>query len=64
MTHEPAHLIALATELEKEGQDNGAKLLRAAAQALVLRESRSVRVPLDVDTQADRLEQVARRAMP
>jgi uncharacterized damage-inducible protein DinB len=59
MTHEPAHFFALATELEKEGQYNGAKLLRAAAQALVLRESRSVRVALDVDAQADQLEQLA-----
>ncbi len=59
MSHEPAHLIALATELEKEGQYNGAKLLRAAAQSLLLRESLAIEVSADPNDQAEELERIA-----
>jgi uncharacterized damage-inducible protein DinB/ribosomal protein L37E len=41
----PAALFALAAQLEREGQYNGAKLLRAAADALVWRAAASLPVP-------------------
>lgn len=41
----PAGLVALATQLEREGQYNGAKLLRAAADAQVWREAAGLEVP-------------------
>lgn len=55
----PQHLIALATEIEKEGQYNGAKLLRAASAALVTRASTTVDVPSDAASQAASLRQIA-----
>ena len=55
----PHDLIALATELEKEGQYNGAKLLRAASAALVTRTSVDVDAPTDPPAQADRLRDIA-----
>lgn len=54
-------LVALATELEKEGQYNAAKLLRAAATAAVTRESTRLEVPRAPAGQADLLEQWANR---
>lgn len=56
---EPTHLLALATELEKEGQYNVAKTLRAAADALLLRASTSLVVPTSTDDQADELEAIS-----
>lgn len=58
---DPALLIALATELEKEGQYNAAKLLRAAATAAVTRESTLLEVPRSPADQADLLSEWATR---
>jgi uncharacterized damage-inducible protein DinB len=58
---EPTRLLALATELEKEGQYNAAKILRAAADALLMRASTTVAVPTAPDDQAAELDDIARR---
>lgn len=58
---DPSLLVALATELEKEGQYNAAKLLRAAATATVTRESTRLEVPTAPAGQADLLEEWADR---
>jgi uncharacterized damage-inducible protein DinB len=52
-------LIALATELEKEGQYNGAKLLRAGAESLGNRASTEIDIPSEAADQADALEAMA-----
>lgn len=57
----PPLFIALASELEKEGQYNAAKLLRAAATATVTRESTHLEVPGAPADQADLLEDWAGR---
>lgn len=59
MALEPAYLIALATELEKEGQYNGARLLRAAATSVVLRAAERVPVNGDPMAQAREIEEIA-----
>jgi len=56
---EPAQIVALAAELEKEGQYNAAKLLRATATGLLTREAVSRIVPTDPQTQAAALEMLA-----
>lgn len=58
---EPTRLLALATELEKEGQYNAAKTLRAAADALLMRASTGVEVPTSPDDQAAELDAIAER---
>ncbi len=52
-------LVALAAELEKEGQYNAAKLLRAASTALINRASTEVTVPADAKAQADELDRLS-----
>jgi predicted Zn-ribbon and HTH transcriptional regulator len=59
MSRSPHHLIALAGELEKEGQYNVAKLLRAAATSAVNRTSLESRVPRSPEAQADALREIA-----
>jgi uncharacterized damage-inducible protein DinB len=54
-----AEFVALAAELEKEGQYNVAKLLRGAAAALVTRRSSDREVPTDPAAQADWLDEAA-----
>ncbi len=56
---DPIRLIALATELEKEGQYNAAKLLRAAAGSLINRGSTEVAVSSDAAIQAAELETIS-----
>jgi hypothetical protein len=52
-------LIALAGELEKEGQYNVAKLLRAAATSSINRMSTKSQVPVNPEAQADALRDIA-----
>lgn len=52
-------MLALAAELEKEGQYNAAKLLRAASASLSNRASTALAVPSDPVAQADELEQLS-----
>ena len=59
MARSPHHLIALAGELEKEGQYNVAKLLRAAATSAVNRSSTKSRVPTSPVDQAEALREIA-----
>jgi uncharacterized damage-inducible protein DinB len=59
MKNSLARLLALATEIEKEGQYNGSKLLRAAHEALANRSSTEVEVPADASGQAALLESTA-----
>jgi len=56
---EPAHLIALAAELEREGQYNVAKLLRAASDSLITRRSFTVRPPREVPEQVAELRKIS-----
>jgi hypothetical protein len=56
---EPVRLLALAAEVEKEGQYNTAKLLRSAATALLTRAAWEDRVPSDTADQAVELERIA-----
>ena len=58
---EPTRLLALATELENEGQYYSAKTLRAAAEALLMRESTTVVVPTSPTDQAAELDAIAQR---
>lgn len=58
---DPAELVALAAELEREGQYNIAKLLRAAAAALVTREGFGLAAPASGDDQAAALVDLAAR---
>lgn len=58
---EPVRLLALATELEKEGQYNVAKTLRAAANSLLMRASTAEDVPAVSAEQADELDAIAQR---
>jgi ribosomal protein L37E len=58
---EPIRLLALATELDKEGQYNIAKTLRAAAESLLLRASTTEVVPSSPADQAAALEDIATR---
>ncbi|MDH3249815.1 MAG: hypothetical protein OEQ47_12680, partial [Acidimicrobiia bacterium] len=59
MSRSPHHLIALAGELEKEGQYNIAKLLRAAATSAVNRSSTKSQVPVAPVDQAEALREIA-----
>lgn len=59
MSTDPALLIALATELEKEGQYNASKLLRAGATAMVTDASTAIDVPSDATGLAVAVEEVA-----
>lgn len=59
MPRSPHHLIALAGELEKEGQYNIAKLLRAAATSAVNRSSLKSQVPVSPEAQAGALREIA-----
>ena len=59
MVVDPIRLVALAAEIEKEGQYNAAKLLRAAATSLVNRASTASAVPSRPGAQADELEAIA-----
>lgn len=59
MEMNPVELVALAAELEKEGQYNTAKLLRAAAVSNLNRDSMLVPVPTDQASQADLIDSVA-----
>lgn len=59
MSRSPHHLIALAAELEKEGQYNIAKLLRAAATSAVNRSSTKSQVPVAPVDQAEALREIA-----
>lgn len=59
MDTEPAQIVALAAELEKEGQYNAAKLLRATATGLLTREAVGRIVPTDPQAQAAALEMLA-----
>lgn len=59
MENNPVGLVALATELEKEGQYNTAKLVRAAAVSMLNHASITVRVPSDTGSQADVIESLA-----
>lgn len=61
MDQMPVRLLAMAAELEKEGQYNVAKLLRAAADSLVLRASTTEPVPSAPGDQASELEALASR---
>lgn len=56
---EPEELVALATELEKEGQYNAAKLLRAAVAAVINRAAFNRTAPKSAAAQAERLEELA-----
>lgn len=56
---EPAQLVAFAAELEKEGQYNTAKLVRAAATAILNRDAFSRRAPVSPEAQAAWLDDVA-----
>lgn len=56
---DPAALVALARELEREGQYNAAKLARAAAQAQVVRAAYGVSAPMGLSAQADALREAA-----
>ena len=58
---EPAELVALASELEKEGQYNTAKLVRAAAVAAINRDAFTRQVPTDPAGQATSLEALAKQ---
>ncbi len=57
----PADFVALALELEKEGQYNTAKLLRGAAIGVLNREAHTRTVPSDPVDQAELLESLALR---
>jgi uncharacterized damage-inducible protein DinB len=57
----PAALIALATELEKEGQYNAAKLVRAVALAETTRDGYRVRAAAERSEQAAALDDLAAR---
>ena len=59
MSRSPHHLIALAGELEKEGQYNIAKLLRAAATSAINRLSVMSQVPVSPGDQAVALREIA-----
>lgn len=59
MSRSPHHLIALAGELEKEGQYNIAKLLRAAATSSINRTSTESQVPVEPGEQAKALREIA-----
>ena len=59
MSRSPHHLIALAGELEKEGQYNIAKLLRAAATSSINRSSTRSQIPVSPKAQADALRAIA-----
>ena len=59
MSRSPHHLIALAGELEKEGQYNIAKLLRAASTSAVNRASMKSQVPVSPAEQAAALREIA-----
>lgn len=59
MSRSPHHLIALAGELEKEGQYNIAKLLRAAATSAINRSSVKSQVPVSPGDQATALREIA-----
>ena len=59
MSRSPHHLIALAGELEKEGQYNIAKLLRAAATSAVNRTSLKSRAAISPEAQAEALREIA-----
>ena len=59
MSRSPHHLIALAGELEKEGQYNIAKLLRAASASAVNRSSTKSQVPASPADQAAALREIA-----
>ena len=59
MSRSPHHLIALAGELEKEGQYNIAKLLRAASTSAVNRASTKSQVPVSPAEQAAALREIA-----
>jgi hypothetical protein len=52
-------LVALATEVEKEGQYNTAKLLRAAATSITNRAATHFAVPSSPDGQADEIDSIA-----
>ena len=56
---DPKRLLALATEVEKEGQYNVAKTLRAAADSLLMRASTTEDVPTSPEDQAAELESIA-----
>ena len=56
-----ADFVALAAELEKEGQYNAAKLLRAAATGLLTRRAHGREAPSDPAAQADWLDDAAGR---
>jgi ribosomal protein L37E/uncharacterized damage-inducible protein DinB len=55
----PTDLIGFAAELEREGQYNAAKLLRAAAEALLLRASTATTPPAEPADQANALIDLA-----
>ncbi len=59
MSRSVHHLIALAAELEKEGQYNIAKLLRAASMSAVNRSSTKSEVPSAPEDQAEALREIA-----
>lgn len=59
MSRSPHHLVALAGELEKEGQYNIAKLLRAASTSAVNRSSTKSLVPSSPGDQAEALREIA-----
>ncbi len=59
MSRSPHHLIALAGELEKEGQYNIAKLLRAAATSAINRRSTESIIPVSQGEQAESLREIA-----
>ena len=59
MAYTPSDLIALATEVEKEGQYNAAKLLRAASASLLTRAATTVPVADTAAAQADALVRLA-----
>ena len=59
MSRSPHHLIALAGELEKEGQYIIAKLLRSAATSAINRSSTKSQVPVSPEGQAEVLREIA-----
>jgi predicted Zn-ribbon and HTH transcriptional regulator len=58
-TSDPVRLVALAAEVENEGQYNTAKLLRAAASSIVNRMATTLDVPSEPKRQAAELEAIA-----
>jgi hypothetical protein len=59
MPRSPHHLVALAGELEREGQYNIAKLVRAAATSAVNRSAMKAQVPDSPGPQAESLREIA-----